>query len=78
MAIVQVDSAPSGVRQISVNGRTIETSAITLADLLQTLAYDAARVATAVNGDFVPRRQRAAIVLAELDSVEIVAARQGG
>jgi sulfur carrier protein len=78
VAILQVESVVSGVRQITVNGHTVETRAITLADLLQTLGYEAAKVATAVNGDFVAQRRRATVMLAELDRVEIVAAREGG
>jgi sulfur carrier protein len=78
VAIVQVETAPSGVRQVTVNGRRVETEAITLADLVQMLGYESAKVATAVNGDFVAQRQRAAVMLAELDRVEIVAAREGG
>ena len=37
-----------------------------------------AKVATALNGEFVPARARAATPLKEGDRIEIVAPRQGG
>lgn len=51
----------------------------TLAALLSELGYDSsAKVATAVNGDFVPKPRRAECGLSEADSIEIVAPKQGG
>jgi sulfur carrier protein len=67
-----------GESSITVNGERMRTSAPTLAVLVETLGYDAASIATAVNGDFVPRAARAGRALAEGDAVEIVAPRQGG
>ena len=61
-----------------VNGERLETEAATLLDLLASMGYGGTRVATAVNGDFVPERRRAARRLASGDAVEIVAPRQGG
>lgn len=63
---------------LTVNGEAVRTGARTLADLVASLGYDAASIATAVNGDFVARGARAARPLAEGDAVEIVAPRQGG
>lgn len=63
---------------LTVNGEAVRTGARTLADLVTSLGYDAASIATAVNGDFVARGARAARTLAEGDAVEIVAPRQGG
>lgn len=63
---------------ITVNGELTQTSAATLADLVDRLGYDAASIATAVNGDFVPRTARASRRLTEGDAIEIVAPRQGG
>ena len=63
---------------IIVNGETAETGAATLADLIAELGYDGARVATALNGDFVLRGDRAGRKLAPDDRIEIVAPRQGG
>ena len=50
----------------------------TLADLLAEAGFGGLKVATAVNGDFVPERARAATTLADGDRVEVVAPRQGG
>jgi sulfur carrier protein len=61
-----------------VNGEHAETEARTLAQLIDGLGFREGEVATAVNGDFVPRQARSATLLAEGDQVEIVAPRQGG
>jgi sulfur carrier protein len=63
---------------IAVNGEATETGAATLAELVAALGYNEGEVATALNGDFVPRGARAETRLAAGDSVEIVAPRQGG
>jgi sulfur carrier protein len=64
--------------RIIVNGEATETAAATLAKLVAELGFAEAQVATAVNGDFVPRAARAATALAHGDRIEIVAPRQGG
>ncbi len=65
--------------QIYVNGEAQETDARTLAELCATLGYgEDARIATALNGDFVPGGRRAQTPLGEGDHVEIVSPRQGG
>ena len=64
--------------KITVNGTARETTAPTLDALLQELGYGAAKVATAVNEDFVPAALRPKQRLNEGDRVEIVAPRQGG
>ncbi len=63
---------------IIVNGAPSAVAAATLADLLSVLGFAGQRVATAVNGDFVPERARGETRLAAGDRVEIVSARQGG
>jgi sulfur carrier protein len=63
---------------IVVNGEPTVTGAGTLAELLAQLGYGEGQVATALNGEFVPRGVRAGIKLARNDKVEIVAPRQGG
>jgi sulfur carrier protein len=63
---------------ILLNGELLETDARTLAELVAGQGFAATAVATAVNGDFVPREARAARLLAGGDKVEIVAPRQGG
>jgi sulfur carrier protein len=66
--------------KIIVNGAELELKldVATLAAALEALDYGDAVVATALNGQFVARRVRAATQLAEGDRVEIVAPRQGG
>jgi len=64
--------------RITVNGEATDTDARTLAALIARLGYKASAVATARNGDFVPRGARADTHLAPGDSIEIVAPRQGG
>ena len=63
---------------IVVNGKEAETEARTLAELVAGQGFAEGEVATALNGEFVPRQARAATQLAQGDRVEIVAPRQGG
>ncbi|WCR10481.1 sulfur carrier protein ThiS [Paracoccus stylophorae] len=63
--------------QIMVNGTATEVQGETLASVLGELGYGDAKIATAVNGDFVPAAARD-VPLAPGDRVEIVAPRQGG
>ena len=64
--------------KLSINGEPREVSATRLSDLLAELGLAEARVATAVNGDFVAAAERPSTRLAEGDRVEIVAPQQGG
>lgn len=64
--------------KIKVNGATHETEAPTLAALLEEMGLGAAKVATAVNEDFVPGPLRAQTPLGEGNRIEIVTPRQGG
>jgi sulfur carrier protein len=61
-----------------VNGEARVTYAQTLADLIAAEGLGETRVATAVNGTFVPVRQRCDRQLQPRDRVEILSARQGG
>jgi sulfur carrier protein len=63
---------------VLVNGERTETGAASLAELVAQLGHGQEAVATALNGDFVPRRARASTPLRPGDKVEIVAPRQGG
>ncbi len=65
-------------RSILVNGEPRDIAAATLAEALVALDYAEAVVATALNGEFVPKRKRGQTSLAEGDRIEIVAPRQGG
>jgi len=64
--------------KLIVNGDERELGVRDLAEALNALDYDDAIVATAVNGDFVPARARAATALNDGDRIEIVSPRQGG
>ncbi|MBZ8118310.1 sulfur carrier protein ThiS [Roseovarius sp. LXJ103] len=64
--------------KIELNGAPRETSATTLDVLLSEAGYDGAVVATARNGDFVPRSVRADEALSEGDRIEILAPMKGG
>lgn len=64
--------------KIIVNGTAVETGATTLAELLEELGKGAAKVATALNEDFVPAGARPTQALSAGDRVEIVSPRQGG
>lgn len=63
---------------LTVNGAAVATAARTLAELLASLGHDAGSVATAVNGEFVPRAGRSAAALVAGDRIEVVSPRQGG
>lgn len=68
----------SKARRLMVNGEPRDVAARSLASLLDELGYGGQKVATAVNGDFVPERARRDTSLSTGDQVEIVAPRQGG
>ena len=64
--------------KIVVNGELQEIRAATLAEALQSLDFGEAKIATALNGEFVPARARALTPGREGDRIEILAPRQGG
>ena len=64
--------------KITVNGTATEVRADTLAAVLDELGYGEAKIATALNEDFVPAAARGQTALSPGDRVEIVAPRQGG
>ncbi|MGB7977306.1 MAG: sulfur carrier protein ThiS [Roseiarcus sp.] len=64
--------------RLVVNGEPREVPAVTLAEALQSLDLAEAKVATALNGEFVPARARAATLVKDGDRIEILAPRQGG
>ena len=61
-----------------VNGETREVAVGTLAEALAALDYCEAKVATALNGEFVPARARETTPVRDGDRIEILAPRQGG
>lgn len=64
--------------RIEVNGEPREVAATTLVALLAELGLAEARVATAVNGSFVPASIRAQREITAGDRVEILSPMQGG
>lgn len=64
--------------KITLNGVEREISEDSLDRALRELGYYDGAIATAVNGEFIPKTQRLEIVLSEGDRVEVVAPMQGG
>ncbi|AVO38717.1 sulfur carrier protein ThiS [Pukyongiella litopenaei] len=64
--------------RVDVNGRTESVRGGTLADLIDELGFDADSVATALDGVFVPRADRAAIPMRDGAKVEVLSPMQGG
>ena len=64
--------------KLLLNGTPREIDARTLADVLTAEGLGTAKVATAINGNFVPAGLRATTELRDGDAVEIVAPMQGG
>lgn len=69
---------PSAGKPIVVNGVPRWAAARTLADLVAETGEPTRKVATAVNGVFVPARERATVELSPGDKIEILAPQQGG
>lgn len=64
--------------RIEVNGEPLETTADTLAGLIAEQGFDAASVATALDGQFVPRLLREETRLRDGAKLEVLAPMQGG
>ena len=64
--------------KITLNGETVETASISLAELLVSFDYQAESVATAINGVFVAITERDQTQLNENDSVDVIAPMAGG
>jgi sulfur carrier protein len=64
--------------KLQLNGAPVDVSVTSLADLVEAQGLGEAKVATAVNGAFVPGSERDAYVLNDGDAVEILAPMQGG
>lgn len=64
--------------EITVNGEPQRLAADTLERALAELGFSGVKVATALNGEFVPAGRRSEIRLASGDRIEIVTARAGG
>ena len=64
--------------KIVLNGKPVETDTVNLEEFCDSLGFSDAKIATAVNGDFVPASRRRETNLTTDDRVEIVSPRQGG
>ncbi|MFQ3184520.1 MAG: sulfur carrier protein [Alteromonas macleodii] len=64
--------------RLQLNGETIDAVACSLADLLESQGFGEAKIATAVNGCFVPSTVRADHSLTDGDMIEVLAPMQGG
>ncbi|HEX6993371.1 MAG TPA: sulfur carrier protein ThiS [Gammaproteobacteria bacterium] len=64
--------------RIIVNGESHDTDAGTVSAVLAELGLDGAIVATALNGEFVPKSRRPETVVAEGDHLDVLAPMQGG
>lgn len=69
---------PQKTRELTINGERQLVAAETLDGALIELGFGTAKVATALNGDFVPAARRGLVLLKAGDKIEIVTARQGG
>lgn len=64
--------------KITLNGEARDLSGPTVQDALAEIGLGTARVATALNGDFLPAATRASAALKDGDTLEVVAPMQGG
>lgn len=64
--------------KLIINGEERQIEAGTLSALLTALDYEGDWLATALNGDLVPRAERARTALNDGDRIEILAPKQGG
>ncbi len=64
--------------KIRVNGEFQKIQTLNLDEALHELGFTNALVATALNGDFVPRGQRPQTILSDGDTLEILAPMEGG
>ena len=63
---------------INLNGERREIRGETVVDVLAEIGLETARVATALNGEFLPASLRGETKLSDGDALEVLAAMQGG
>ncbi len=63
---------------IILNGEAFNTEAGTLEELCASLGYGNSQIATALNGEFVPKAARVETRINMNDKIEILSPRQGG
>lgn len=64
--------------KITLNGEIRDLTGPSVQDALTEIGLGAARVATALNGNFLPAATRATATLTDGDALEVVAPMQGG
>lgn len=64
--------------KITLNGETRDLAGPSVQDALAEIGLGAAKVATALNGGFLPAAARAGTALKDSDALEVVAPMQGG
>ncbi|WP_299361999.1 sulfur carrier protein ThiS [uncultured Paracoccus sp.] len=64
--------------KLKINGQPRDIDAESVADALAVEGLAEARVATALNGNFVPASMRTTTLLSPGDALEVVAPMQGG
>jgi len=64
--------------KITLNGEARDLTGPTVQDVLAEIGLGAAKVATALNGAFLPAAARAETTLKDGDALEVVAPMQGG
>lgn len=64
--------------KITLNGEARAVTGPTVQDALEEIGLGKAKVATALNGAFLPATGRAATTLKDGDALEVVAPMQGG
>lgn len=64
--------------KIQCNDIDVQIVATCLHEALQELGYAGATVATALNGEFVPKSMRAEVEVREGDRIDVLAPMQGG
>ena len=64
--------------KITLNGAARDLTGPSVQDILTEIGLGTARVATALNGNFLPAGNRAATTLKDGDAHEVVAPMQGG
>lgn len=64
--------------KIEVNGEGKTVTGTTVAKVLAELGWGEARVATALNGEFLPKAAREGTALKDGDRLEVLSAMQGG
>ncbi len=63
---------------VKINGKEEDAAGISVAQYLENLGCDAGRVAVEINEEILPKKEYAATILKENDSVEIVRFVGGG